>query len=489
MQNKSVKNSIATNSAFLIFVRLITLLVGIIQTMILSRKLTLEQYGTYSQALLVISMSTMLLGLGMSNAVNYFYNINDDENEKKLYVNSIFGISLISGIIGAIIILINSNNIVKYFDNHLLKGIIIYICLRPLLNSLITIYQQLYISCGMVKIIALRNFIISILQVCTITIICNITTSLFIVFKVLLILDLVQVISFHIYFKRNRFLIYPRKIQVKYIKKILIYAAPLALAIMMGTILKDMDKLFIGKIMSTEKLGLYTNVSKELPFEFIASSFTAVITPIIIRLNSANNCIRLKEVWSDYIELGYTTTWILCSAAIVCAPQLLVFLYSEKYIEGTSVFIIYIFVELFRFTYFGMILSAKGKTKVILLYSFITMSLNFILNIILINTIGFVGPAIASLLSIAIVNIAQLVHSSKLVSVEFLKLIKIEKMVSLILKITIVSILMISFKEILLTKLNSNIIILIIVYPLTVIILIILNFNRIRTLIKSLNSY
>lgn len=64
MQSKAEKQNIATknnsggivsDSVFLVFVRVVTLSVNLVQTMILSRTLTKTSYGTYSQAVLLIS--------------------------------------------------------------------------------------------------------------------------------------------------------------------------------------------------------------------------------------------------------------------------------------------------------------------------------------------------------------------------------------------------------------------------------------------------
>lgn len=49
------KRNMAKDATILVFVRFVTMLVSIIQTMVLTRILSKTSYGTYSQAILVIS--------------------------------------------------------------------------------------------------------------------------------------------------------------------------------------------------------------------------------------------------------------------------------------------------------------------------------------------------------------------------------------------------------------------------------------------------
>ena len=74
MNNHGRKNNqsggVATDSVLLVFVRIVTMSVSILQTMILARTFSKTDYGTYSQGLLVISFLSPIASLGLENAVN-----------------------------------------------------------------------------------------------------------------------------------------------------------------------------------------------------------------------------------------------------------------------------------------------------------------------------------------------------------------------------------------------------------------------------------
>ena len=100
------KISLATDSIILTFVQCITLVTSMVQTMLLSRVLTKTEYGTYSQGILVINFVTPFLLLGLSNAINFFYNQGKEKRVIRKYINTIFSIVvIIGGIAGGIIII------------------------------------------------------------------------------------------------------------------------------------------------------------------------------------------------------------------------------------------------------------------------------------------------------------------------------------------------------------------------------------------------
>ena len=63
----------ATDAMILSGIRVMSILLNIISSAILSRKLQLHVYGTYSAANLVVSIATSFTILGMMDAANYFY--------------------------------------------------------------------------------------------------------------------------------------------------------------------------------------------------------------------------------------------------------------------------------------------------------------------------------------------------------------------------------------------------------------------------------
>lgn len=440
-KRRAIGGGLATDSLILTFVRVVTICVSLVQTMILSRVLSVNAYGTYSEGLLVFSFFSPVFSLGLSDAINYFYNRSADSDRRRDYISTIFIISMMAGVIGGITLLVFRSSICKYFDNADLFPVIPYIAFRPMLHNIVGLYQPLYISAKKAKLIALRNLIISIIQVTAIAIITYISGEIIWIFGCMLLLDLTQIIAFDYYLRRNVISIEPKRANMNYVGEIMRFALPVLLATSVGTINVNLDKLMISAMMTTEDYALYANVSKELPFSFIATSMTTVVAPTIISLLNAGDNNRFKMVWSDYLEFGYTVTWPLCLSAIVLAPEIVEFLYSSKYLtaNGIMIFRIYMVAMMIQFTYFGLIPTALGETKTILRYSVMGVVLNLALNYTLFQAIGMVGPSIATVLSSLIPAVFYMKNNTQKTGTNILEVLKIKKLGILALQMTFAS--------------------------------------------------
>lgn len=67
-----MSNTVGKNAVVLTASKIITTSISLASVMLLSRFRTLEEYGTYSQTLLVINLATALFMLGLPNSTNYF---------------------------------------------------------------------------------------------------------------------------------------------------------------------------------------------------------------------------------------------------------------------------------------------------------------------------------------------------------------------------------------------------------------------------------
>ena len=198
-----IMKKLGFDTAVLSFVRVMTMLVNVIQTMVLSRTLTKNQYGTYSQVLLVLQFFIVFFSLGLENAVNYFYNSVSNVKKRNIYINTVFSLSFLGGLTALSFLLLFSRPIALGFANSQMTTLIIIVSLRPLLQNLITLYQPLFISCGDAKLIALMNLGISILQVSVVSGLSIGYKDLGLIFGVLIFLDILQLVCFSGIFKKR----------------------------------------------------------------------------------------------------------------------------------------------------------------------------------------------------------------------------------------------------------------------------------------------
>jgi O-antigen/teichoic acid export membrane protein len=203
------------------------------------------------------------------------------------------------------------------------------------------------------------------------------------------------------------------------IKKILHFSIPIGLASVVSTLSIELDKLIIGKLFNTEQLAIYTNAAREMPVTIISSSLTAVLMPQIIKLLQKNKNKEAINLWGNATTISYVFICFIATSLFVYAPEVISLLYSDKYLPGVQVFRVYSIVLLLRCTYFGMILNSIGKTKFVFYSSLATLAINVVFSYIFYLLFGFIGPAIATLISIAVVAVAQLIATSHSMNTRF----------------------------------------------------------------------
>lgn len=409
-----VRNGVAVDSIVLVFVRGVTALISIVIYKMMAMEFSVEEYGVYSTAILISSTATSISILGLSDAINFFYNKQSDKSKSQIYVYTIYGLQLIIGLLTALVIFLFRNEFARIFGTDELTQIIPLIMFIPLLTNLLNITQNLFISCKKTRIIATRNFIISVCKVVFVAISCYVLRDIKGVLVGTLIIDILSIVYMFYYCKRYIFTVNIFKGDYKLSLEIFKFSVPMAAYIITNSLIRNIDKFVISSMGGIEALAIYTVASKELPFDMLTTSFIAVLAPYITRFIAEKDYSSASDAFAKYLQLSYTVIWMLAIGAIAASKELFLILYDPKYLSGLGVFIAYIIVDMIRFANVSIIFSAKGKTVELLMYSILSLVANFALNIILYNLMGMIGPAIATVIVMLGTSCIMLLRSAKL---------------------------------------------------------------------------
>ena len=402
-------NGAAFSSLLLTFVSFVTMLISMIISKLLSVNFSLYEYGTYSQVVLVTTTVTSITSLGLGNATNYFYNKSQNTEEQQKYVSTLIIIEEVVGFICALLIALFRGQIAEYFCNLEIKNLLIIVAFMPLLSHLIGTYQNLFVSIGRAKTIAVRNLFVSTIRLISVIIASYAIHDVKVILIVLLGLDLVQFIYFSVVFQGYKFKISLKYFSPELINAILKFSVPLSIYVISGNLNNDIDKYVVGFFADTDTLAIYTNSSKRLPFDVITTSFITVLIPIMTRLLNSQKISEAKELFSSYLRLGCIVSLICGGGCIAFSDRILVLLYDEKYLPGLSIFIIYLVIEMIRFANVTIILSATGQTKIMMFNSLAVLGCNLVFNVIAYKLVGLYGPAIVTLI-LSIVSTCILLH-------------------------------------------------------------------------------
>jgi len=404
MKKTSIKGA-SWDAIFLAIARVLTILFNLLSTKILSIGLNLEQYGTYSQALLISSVSTSLIALGLSDAINYFFNkkhADIDKQTRQRIINSIFLLEIILGLALALFMVFNQNLAVCYFANSALYGLLVPVAFLPLCSNLIYFYHVLYVSVGKAKNMSYISLLSLVIKCVSIYLSVYVFKDLLWIFLALLSLDIIVIVIYQISLSRYGIKINPFDSSVKYFSTILKYSIPLGVFAVTNSLTRDLDKLVIGRLADTETLAVYTNCSKVLPLDFLVTAFATVLIPYIVQYVTEEKQSLSVTLFSSYLKVGYYSVWTLGAMVLVAPSTVISFLYSDEYLSGLVIFVLYIFDSMLRFASMHLILTAANKAKYIMLCSVLSLGLNLVLNISLYYIFGTIGPAVATLICAAV---------------------------------------------------------------------------------------
>ena len=413
-----MKNSLGRDALNLSCSKILTVTISLVTSMLLSRFLSLTEYGTYSQALMIANLAVSVFALGMPESVNYFLARMDNAPARRDYLSTYYTVISISSLLMGVVLAAVSPAVAAYFKNPMIIGIVYFMAVYPWSAMLSNSLDNMLVVTHKTKILMVYRVAFS-LSLLAVLVISNwfhlpfawymgLFTGVDVIFAVIAyLLPYRTVGSYRLHIER------------RLLGEILRFSVPMGLAGIISRINIELDKLMIGSFFDTDKLAIYTNAAQEMPITVISGVFTAVTMPPAVRLIARKRNTDAVRLWGEGGLLCYVLFAFCAAALIVFAPEAMTLLYSDKYLPGVSVFRIYCFVLVLRSIYFGMALSCAGKSKFILISSIASLGLNVILNFICYLLFGFIGPAIATFVCIVITNILQLAFSTHCVQVSF----------------------------------------------------------------------
>ena len=396
--------------------KIIANLLMMVSAMLLARVRTLEENGTYSQLMLIINLVASIFMLGLPNSINYFLAKAETKEDQNYFLSVYYTLSTLLSLVLGVTLVLLIPGWEAYFKNPGIGQYLFFLLLFPWARVVASSVENVLIILKKTTVLMVYRILNCVLLLGTILLIWLTGGS----FKMYMILYTVvegafavavYVLAAH-YTGRLRFCL-----DKQVIKALFVFSIPLGLSSIVGTLSIELDKLMIGRIMTTEELAIYTNASKELPVNLIATSITAVLMPQVVRLLQKEKREEAVALWRSATSISFAIISFIALACVAFAPEVITVLYSEKYLPGTGVFMVYSLVLLTRCTYWGMMLNATGNTKFIFYSSLGSLGLNVVLNFICFRLFGFVGPAIATFTSIVVIAIIQLVYTAKKVHI------------------------------------------------------------------------
>ena len=353
-------------------------------------------YGTYGQTSFYVDVFKALALLGL-NKVIFIYLGNGVYTKEAVVRSNIFA-TLAMGVVGALLCIISSPIASYSFSNpNIWLLVSLYSVSIPFQIGIISLSSVLVFE-NKTKNLSTISVLSNLLRYLLIIASIHLTHNLFILFIAILLSYIVQFIG--LYLQVDYPLFSFKTLDKKHIFEQIKHGIPLGITSLLGTVYYFIDSFLVSTLLKTESYAVYRNGAFQVPF--ISSIYGIVSMVLLADITSFYHKRQFKEILALKRKVIYNSAGIIYPITIffmVFSTTIINSLFSKRYMLSASVFAIYNTMTLFKIVdYEDLIVISKKTYKLPIIYG-ISVLLNIVLSLFLINWLGVDGAAWATILS------------------------------------------------------------------------------------------
>jgi O-antigen/teichoic acid export membrane protein len=364
--------------------------------MIATRWLSKHDYATIRQTFLAYEFVAPLLMLGLPNAVYYFFP--RELEMKRGVIMDNMALLVGAGLLFSLFIACGGNQLLAMrFNNPDLRHTLLWLIPYPLIMMPIAGLAAVMVCANRTRTLAVYNVLTSIILAiaCIAAVLYTKSYAVPVLARVVAPALFLPIAVWMMYKAVPGAIRWPKWMSMQEMVR---YSVPLGLASMLGSITLQLHSIIVASLCSPEDFAIYINGAMEIPvIGIITGSITTVVFAEMSELcHKGDKVAALQLFHKASIKSACILFPTMCFLLVVAEP-VITFLYSEKYYDSITPFVIYLFVLPLRIVVYGAALMALGMTRVILIRSIFDLSINCVLCFVLVKVLGYIGAAIATI--------------------------------------------------------------------------------------------
>ncbi len=417
-------SSVLTRKAKVLFLSVgnfLTTISSLLLTIALTRIFTIGQYADYKQTLLVFLIFSPILLFGLDKSIYYFF-VKKETNRRNDYLNIQLFLLFVNIVYVLFFVFGGDTFFSIQFNNPKLKELLLLYSVISLFEIPTKLITPVLVITEKVKKLTLFNIFYKLLYfIVSVSLAYLYRDVKMVLISQVLLAIVAAAVSQTLIFKELAFL-QKFKFDLSIIKKYLWIGIPLSAATILGFLGKNIDKALISRYLTKEEFAFYVNGAIEVP---LIASITGAIMTILLGdfaiLYTKKNYGEIFRLWSKSIKITSSILILMMFGLLLNAETLITLMYGEAYIESTKPFVIYLLLIPTRAMIFSNLITITSQTKYILYGSFFYLIFNVVFSVVLIKTMGFVGPAVATVISTYLLNMYFSIVIKKHYEVSFFK--------------------------------------------------------------------
>jgi O-antigen/teichoic acid export membrane protein len=413
------KNSLITKSINVLFIRISGVVLFFGLTLFLTNFFDPGLVGKYDFSRSLLIFTGAIVVFGMHQAIIYYSgyltSINNLWYIKKVYYKMILIVFVLSTILFLGSQLLKNETISSYLKITLTNTgektimALFFYGLTMLNIDVFRAINKIYFSEIFRNIIRYVLFFLAIL----IIYFNNNTAILVDVFLInFIVLAAISTLLLIYYFSKKDLTLSPINIGFKSILK---RSAPMAISATSFLLMQSLDILMLTKFSNYETVAYYGSAVKlTMIIAIVLSSVNSVLAPQMSKYFSSGNMETLKENIKRGTRLIFIITFPMI-LALAIFPNFVLGFFGEDYKVAKTALIILLVGQVINALCgsVGIYLNMTGKQKIFQRILIFALSLNIILNFILIPKIGMIGAAIATSTSMILWNLIAVIYVYK----------------------------------------------------------------------------
>ena len=378
---------------------------------ILTKNLSIEEYGLWGLIFTTCSLSMPLTSLGLGTAMSRY--ISSSKSKKSIsdgFVSVLLVRLILSSLISLFLFLFSEKISVYFFGGNI--EIVQVTCVFIIITTLEPIYKRLLRIIRHIKTLSIFKIIEGYGSLLIYLLVFYFGGGLFQIILAALLFKIL-ILFFLIFYLKNKisYVIPNFSILIKFLK----YGLPTLPSSMSFWLVNLSDRYFISFFLGTASLGIY---SASYSLGSIPRLFSALINFIIMvavsKLYDEGKFDEVKDHLSYALKYFLMLSVPFVFGSLLMSENILILLTTSEIADGSSyITFIVSFAHLILGVYsvFTYVLLVSKKTNILTYTWIISLPLNLILNYIFIPHIGIMGAAYTTLIAYMIALIYVVYHS------------------------------------------------------------------------------
>ena len=393
--------SLSQKAALLIVANLLKYAVGFISPMLLVRLLNQEDYGTYQQLALITSIATGIMVLGLPMSTYYFYNLVRDRPHGRPTLLAQTQIMLVmAGVVSGLVIYLFTPLIASKFNNQALQ---LYLPMTALYVALLIAgehFMHVMISQNRYAIAVFLETLETAVRVALIVGVLALGFGVWGIVVGLLFYSGARLLVRSYWLWSGEDSVLKARASAAFPKEQLAYSLPLCASNLVGFLGNTLDRMIVAVAFTPIDYAIYSVGALEIPLDVIFQASVAnVLRASLPALVQAGQFDEIIRIWRAAVR---KLALIIVPSAIylfVFADVFITALFTHKYQDSVTVFRVYVCLIPLHMVVVSVVPQVFGRTRLNLLAVVVATGTNVILSLALLKWLGFLGPAVAYVIS------------------------------------------------------------------------------------------